>query len=556
MHRSRPTTRHEPAAAAPPSSTHRRPATLLAAVLALALLAAACGGGGSGPAPQVFDKTTTPDGAEAPITTPPSTLADTKVSYLGQACPFNPASAYGLRIDCGQLVVPMRRDQPTAKQVFLSVAIIRSTSPTPLPDPVIYLAGGPGGSAVAGVDMWTNPPTPILENRDLILIDQRGTGYSGPRLNCNRIFVESPTAANDDKRPQAAECVEQLRFEGIDPAAYNTSESARDIADLRQALKIPTWNLFGISYGTRLALEIMKVDAAGTRSVVLDSVYAPGSTTYEAPVSGDRAVQAVIADCAAQPSCNAAYPNLGGQLDQVLNRLASNPLVERGFDPGSGQIREFSFGATEFALVLFDALYVTEIIPDIPKAIAAAAAGDLVTSVNLLTGMGAYERERAGSDEGDGEDQEVPPSARFRPLLTDGLYHSVECAESAPVMSAEAIDAAAGEGDVVLRRALSSFSKRSLEVCEVWGVPPRPLEPTTSDLPTLVLAGTYDPVTPPEWGERAASTLSGATFITVAGSGHAVYAAGPCTEGLVKQFFDDPASALPDCTALIPEFSR
>ena len=194
VHLSRPTRRIDPGAPAA-AARSRRPASLVAAALALALLAAACGGGGNKPAPQVFDKTTTPDGAEAPITTTPSTLADSKVSYLGQACPFNPASANGLRIDCGQLVVPMRRDQPTSKQVFLSVAVIRSTSPTPLPDPVIYLAGGPGGSAVAGVDMWTNPPTPILENRDLILIDQRGTGYSGPRLNCNRIFVESPTAS-------------------------------------------------------------------------------------------------------------------------------------------------------------------------------------------------------------------------------------------------------------------------------------------------------------------------------------------------------------------------
>ena len=123
-------------------------------------------------------------------------------------------------------------------------------------------------------------------------------------------------------------------------------------------------------------------------------------------------------------------------------------------------------------------------------------------------------------------------------------------------MSAEAIDAAAGEGDVALRGALSTYAKRSLEVCEVWGVPPRALEPTTSAIPTLVLAGTYDPITPPAWSEFAASTLSAATFITVAGSGHAVYAAGPCPAGLVSQYFADPASALPDCTNQIPEFSR
>jgi LysM repeat protein len=142
----------------------------LATVLVLALVVGACGGAAT-PPPQVFDKTTTPDGAEAVITTTSSTLPTAKVTYLGQACPFNPESANGLKIECGQLIAPMRRDVPTTKQVSLSVAVIHSSSPTPLPDPVIYLAGGPGGSAVAGVDQWTFPPTPILENRDLILID-------------------------------------------------------------------------------------------------------------------------------------------------------------------------------------------------------------------------------------------------------------------------------------------------------------------------------------------------------------------------------------------------
>jgi pimeloyl-ACP methyl ester carboxylesterase len=521
--------------------------------LALVLLAAACGGGNK-PAPQVFDKTTTPDGKEAPITvptTPPPPPYD--VTYLGQACPFSPLSKHGLEVDCGQLIAPMRRDRPTERTVSLSVARIRSTSPTPLPDPVIYLAGGPGGSALAGVDMWTNPPTPILENRDLILIDQRGTGYSGPRLTCERTFFDAEAAASEDPRPAATQCVDQIRFDHIDPTAYNTDESAADIVDLRKALELPTWNLFGISYGTRLALRVMQLDPEGTRSVVLDSVYPAGTSLYEAVRGGDGAVQAVFADCAAQPACAAAHPNLPGKLEQVLNRLEANPIVERGYDPSTGQIREFTFGAEEFALVLFDSLYVTDFIPDVPKAITLAAAGDLVTSVDLLTGAGAYERERAGSDDGA---EEVPPSARFRPQMSEGLYHSVECAEDAPNTSAEAVDAAAAEGSGALRRHLAAFSKRSLSICEVWGVPPRPLTPTTSAIPTLVLAGTYDPITPPAWSELAASTLSAATFVTVAGSGHAVYAAGPCPEGLVKQYIDDPASPLPDCSNQIPEFSR
>ena len=259
-----------------------RPALLAATLaVALALVAAACGGGGNKPAPQVFDKTTTPDGKEAPITVSTTVAKPYEVSYLGQACPFSPDSAHGFKIDCGQLVVPMRRDQPTKKSVFISVAVIRSSSPTPLPDPVVYLAGGPGGSALAGVDMWTNPPTPILENRDLILVDQRGTGYSGPRLNCSRAFIEAPI--DNDIRPGAQKCVDQLRFDNIDPSAYNTDESAADLVDLRTELNLPTWNLFGISYGTRLALRIMQLDPAGIRSVVLDSVYPPGVIGYDGP---------------------------------------------------------------------------------------------------------------------------------------------------------------------------------------------------------------------------------------------------------------------------------
>src|SRR5690349_19091969 len=196
-----------------PSRSTVSVAPVITLVVAVALLAAACGGGNK-PAPQVFDKTTTPDGQEAPITvatTSPPPPYD--VTYLGQSCPFSPLSNHGMKIDCGQLIVPMRRDAPTQKTVFLSVAIIRSSSPTPLPDPVIYLAGGPGGSALAGVDMWTNPPSPILENRDLILIDQRGTGYSGPRLTCERTFFTPEAMVADDPRPAATQCVDQIRFD-------------------------------------------------------------------------------------------------------------------------------------------------------------------------------------------------------------------------------------------------------------------------------------------------------------------------------------------------------
>lgn len=468
-----------------------------------------------------------------PTTAPTLVPPPYPVTWTPGPCPFPPASANGFTIDCGSLILPMKRAAATGKSVKIAVARIHSSSPTPQPDPVVYLEGGPGGSAISSVDRWTKPAAPLLENRDVILVDQRGTGYSEPRLTCEKFATDFLYTA--DLGSEALECLHKLRNAGADLSAFNTDESASDIADLRYALKLESWNLFGISYGTRLGLWIMKMHPQGIRTVVLDSVYVPGGKLFEeTPANLDRAVQAVMADCAAQPACAGRYPDLKGQLARAID--GANKIIPHGGD--------------DVVAALFDALYLSDVIPDIPKAISAGAAGDYRRLFNLLSGAGAIERHP------EIKENAPPPSARQRPLMSDALYHSIECAEDAPLTTPEALRARSKDIAPQLRDSIVRGNLQNLALCNVWKMPAAALTDVQSDIPTLVLAGTYDPITPPAWGERAAKNLTRSKFVVVQGSGHAVWAYGDCPRQLVKLYIDDPAAPGPDCTGTPPEFTR
>lgn len=489
-------------------------------------------------------------------TTAPGVTTTVKAPYTPKvapiSCPFDRTSANRLKVDCVNVVLPAKRSAPTGSKVYISVARIHSTSPTPLPDPVVYLDGGPGGSAIAAIDGWTNPVSPLLANRDLILIDQRGTGFSQPRLNCDRTFVESPKGEFDDRVAESKKCVEDLVREKIDPADFNTTESAADIADIRTALKIDSWNLFGISYGTRLGLWIMQTHPEGVRSAVLDSNYPPGVIKgyEETAVNFNRALEAIFTDCANQPSCRSVYPDLRGALYGTIDRLNASPLRRVAYDPVAKKEMTLPFTGKEFALEVFSALYHTEIMPDVPKAISEAAAGDVSGALDLLYGAGYIERTK------DQDKAKRPRSARERPILTEGLNSAVECAETAPGITDDSIKAAAAGVPPQIADAVVLMRQRQIDTCPVWNVPANPLTEVHSAIPTLVMAGTYDPITPPRWSEIVASWLPSSRLVTVVGSGHSAYFSGPCAKDLVKKFIDDPASPSPDCTGTPPEFTH
>jgi pimeloyl-ACP methyl ester carboxylesterase len=187
-----------------------------------------------------------------------------------------------MTIACGMLTVREDRSQPNGATIQLAVAIIPTRSPTPAPDPVVYLAGGPGSAALSGAPRLARAWAPFLANRDLIVFDQRGTGFSRPALRCPESERSSDAelgrvlSADESVRAEVAalqRCHARLVREGVHLGAYTSAASAHDLEDLRVALGYGRWNLLGISYGTRLALTAMRDTPQSIRSVILDSTY-------------------------------------------------------------------------------------------------------------------------------------------------------------------------------------------------------------------------------------------------------------------------------------------
>jgi pimeloyl-ACP methyl ester carboxylesterase len=260
------------------------------------------------------------------------TTVYTKFSYTSIPCIYNVPQ---YEIECGTLTVPQSR-QSDSRSIELAIVIIRSDAEQPAPDPVVYLAGGPGGSSTAYteglVNTWLKP---FLARRDVILIDQRGTGASTPNLACDEysytMLDQISTATSGLQTIQAQAdalqaCQERLTEEGVLTSAYTSAESAADLEELRVALNIEAWNLFGVSYGTRLALTVLRDYPHGVRSVILDSVYPPQVNLFvDAYANGERARQAVFKACAEDTQCAAAYPDLEAHFWQLVDSLNEQP---------------------------------------------------------------------------------------------------------------------------------------------------------------------------------------------------------------------------------------
>jgi pimeloyl-ACP methyl ester carboxylesterase len=256
---------------------------------------------------------------------------------------FNPTECAfpvpaGYRHYCGYLAVPENRATPNSAPIQLHVAVFLSIAEGPEPDPVVHLAGGPGSSSLDVVGYLFNQGLDtVLERRDFIFFDQRGTGYSRPRLDCPERNALTPVllsgSLSDDQGFQAIvdafhRCRDRLTAQGIDLSAYNSAASAADINDLRLALGYEQLNLYGDSYGTRLALTVMRDYPEAVRSVVLDSTYPLEVNLYTnlAP-NAERAFDVLFDDCAADPTCNTAYPNLRAVFYNLVAQLDANPVT-------------------------------------------------------------------------------------------------------------------------------------------------------------------------------------------------------------------------------------
>ena len=240
------------------------------------------------------------------------------------------------RIECGYLIVPERRDAESARSLRIAVAVALSTSESPRRDPVVFLTGGPGGSTVGSVRrlvasrLWRS----LRAERDLVFVDQRGTGYSEPEFcpelseAITRMFYEGSPEEERRARVRRAmiECRDRMVASGVDLGAYNSATSARDLAELRVALGYDEWNFYGASYGTRLALVTMRDAPQGLRSVILEATIPPNAPEQRL-TNYDRALGQLFDACAADPECATDYPDLERRFYAMLDELEENPLI-------------------------------------------------------------------------------------------------------------------------------------------------------------------------------------------------------------------------------------
>jgi pimeloyl-ACP methyl ester carboxylesterase len=443
-----------------------------------------------------------------------------------------PQLELGPEFSCGYLTVPENRARPDGRQIRIPVARAKTASPDPRPDPLLYLAGGPGGTGIATAVLrvqagWTR-------DRDVIFIDQRGTLHADPLLSCPEIdaFLResvglAPTEPSTRQRDIAATraCRDRLAGEGYDLAAYNTTENAADIADLRVALGIPEWNVYGVSYGTDLGLQLLRDHPQGIRSLVLDSLVPPNENLFEGfwpnAASG---YQAVIDACAAQPACRAAYPDLRGDLTTAITRLNQQHLSVDVPDPATGQNVRVVFDGYQAANLLVLLSLQPGSYAGMPSVIHQLATGDGTRAASLLLGT-------------------VPPLG----ITGYGLTYGVFCREQIPFTTPQRTLA-------IAQRALPDFPEpvlaltpqipRVFDECAVWDVgraDPAVAAQTRSAVPVLLLAGSFDAITAPGWAEVAARGLTNGRVVRVPGAGHDVTLWSECGQLVMLNFFDDPA---------------
>ncbi|MEP7294059.1 MAG: alpha/beta fold hydrolase [Chloroflexota bacterium] len=451
-------------------------------------------------------------------------------------CPFDipEGEVEGQTLDCGTLITYEDHfsDEDT-QQVELAFAILHSLN-EPLPDPVIYLDGGPGGSALISVEGWAQ--SSVRTDNDLILLDQRGTGYSLPSLNC--IEVEGDDLGDGMAAQQA--CYDRFVDEGINLNAYNSAQSAADVSELMVLLQAERhyseYNLLGISYGTRLALTMLRDTPDGIRSVIIDSVYPPVVNAYEMQSNNQyRGLRALFDGCFANPDCDNAYPDLEAVFYDTYVSLDESPGVYETEDPDTGEVSEKELTGGSFLDLIVQSLYSTSAIPELPLVIYEVSEGNygivsLIDSGDIADGNYSRSAALRQDDQGDISDSE-------------GMFNAVECKEELPFNDLDAAVEASADIPDPIHDYLVEAVETQFTICEMYGLDPADeveTEAVYSDVPTLVLAGDYDPITPPEDAQIAAETLSNSYYFEFPGHGHGITDSDECAQIVIAQFLADP----------------
>jgi|GEM_PF-1505647 len=455
-------------------------------------------------------------------------------------CPFPAQVDYDRdRIQCGYVLVPENRRDPNSRLIRLSIARVRSSEDDPAAGTTVLLSGGPGQAIMDAAPRFVSGVSPWHKNfvqvSHLILPDQRGTGNSEGFFcrGLNASQLDHPDPYSQQSVRQMTEgyqrCLEEGEQRGVDATAYTSWDNAMDMRDIRRALGIEQWNVFGISYGTELAQAVLRVDGEGVRAAVLDSVIAPPPMSWSNLPFGMRsALDAINAACVEHGTCAEQFGDLSEWAEQVVESYRDRPLVLTDLPPEVAPSGQVILNRKVVAISLFQALYDRALYPSFPAMMSAlqnrniealqAFAEQLAPRVSLAVGEGMGI---------------ISTCTGF--ALSDQQTHE-DTVNNEPFWS-----------DVLSDTLRSS-------ACDALGL--NELDPLhtnlESDRPVLLAVGTVDPITPPAFAAYVLEGLSNATLVEVPYTGH--FATLPeCPSEIMTQFLRRPDQS-PDtsCIADMP----
>ncbi|MEP7330189.1 MAG: alpha/beta fold hydrolase [Betaproteobacteria bacterium] len=423
---------------------------------------------------------------------------------------------------CGELEVPENRAQPAGRKLKLFVAVLPANTVSPKEDPLVILAGGPG-QAASSLAPFAARLGDIRRTRDIVLIDQRGTGRSSP-LVCDAFKPQDDDAFDTDPGPRAKACVAQLRAQGVDLAQYTTAAWIQDLDAMREALGYDRWNLWGGSYGTRVAQEYTRQHPQHVRTMTLDGIAPPALIiTLDVWRTRAAALEAIFNACSASKACHAAHPDPQSLLARVAADLGPSGRDVEFVDPRTGAPEKLHATMDAVLAALQPLTYLPEMATLMPELLSLAAQGHYgpLLAANIAL------------------------SGNLNDAMNAALHFSVTCTEDVPrIKAGEALRAL----DALPVR---SLAQRSIAVCEFWprGAASATLStPLQSAIPSLLISGGMDPVTPPAYGDIVARGLTNSRHVIAPGFGHIVtpHACGP---RLLAAFVDtaDPDKLPPSC---------
>jgi pimeloyl-ACP methyl ester carboxylesterase len=444
----------------------------------------------------------------------------------------------GQDIFCYYLTVPARHADPSGDTLRLAVIVIRATDPSPNPDPLFFAQGGPGGSTIDLYTSYLFNAHRLTPNRDFVLLEQRGTLYAQPALYCaeydDYVIENLNVILSDDESERLSRqalftCLERFRADGIDLSSFNSVENARDIESLRLALGYEQINLYGVSYGSLLAQHYMRLHPDSLRSVILDGVVPIGSNLYlESTAHENDAFEYLFESCRADSACNRQYPDLEEVFYATILKLDETPASLLLYDLETDTEHPALLDGASLYGSIFQMLYDSTLSRLLPRIIYDAEKGNYEI-LNKVLSLFIFDR-----------------------TMSYGMYFSVMCAEVGE-FDPNNIDTSGIRPEIVEFN--QDGPESILQICLDWSVPAlqdEVIQPVQSDIPTLLLSGGFDPVTPASNADRVSLNLSRHYNVAFPWGAHGQLFDNACADQIIQDFLDVP-SRQPD-TACLSEY--